>query len=48
MLYCIIHDRYFKTLNEFEAHIEEHQHKSADVVKEPQFQQEQPVESVEK
>ncbi len=25
MLYCVIHDKYFDTLNEFEKHLEEHQ-----------------------
>ena len=25
MLYCVIHDKYFQTLSEFETHIEEHQ-----------------------
>jgi hypothetical protein len=42
MLYCVIHDIYFRTLNEFETHIEEHQHKLI----EQQSQQEQSVKSV--
>jgi hypothetical protein len=46
MLYCVIHDIYFKTLSEFEAHVEEHQHKPTDLIIEPQFQKEQSVESV--
>jgi phage terminase small subunit len=43
MLYCVIHDIYFKTLSEFEAHVEEHQRKSTNPTVESQ---EQPVESV--
>jgi hypothetical protein len=27
MLYCVIHDKYFQTLSEFETHVEEHQMK---------------------
>ena len=40
MLFCVIHDKIFATLNEFETHIEEHQTKRKEIVEQKEMPKE--------